>query len=57
MKSGQSNAPPDELSSELASLPALGPERLKERWRTLYGSEPPPRISEDLLRRAVAYRL
>jgi hypothetical protein len=30
---------------------------LKERWRTLYGTEPPPRISEDLLRRAIAYRL
>ena len=33
MKSTQSNARPDELSSELASLPALDPERLKERWR------------------------
>jgi hypothetical protein len=57
MKSTQSHARPDELSNELASLPALGPERLKERWRTLYGTEPPPRISEDLLRRAIAYRL
>ena len=57
MKNSQSNARPDELSSELAGLPALGPERLKERWRTLCGTEPPPRISEDLLRRAVAYWL
>ena len=57
MKNSQSNVRPDELSGELASLPALDPERLKERWRTLYGTEPPPRISEDLLRRAVAYRL
>jgi hypothetical protein len=30
---------------------------LRERWRTLYGTEPPRRISEDLLRRAIAYRL
>jgi hypothetical protein len=57
MKSSPSDAEPDELYSELASLTALGPERLKERWRILYGTEPPPRISEDLLRRAIAYRL
>ena len=57
MKSSPSDAKPDELYGELASLPALGPERLKERWRILYGTEPPSRISEDLLRRAIAYRL
>jgi hypothetical protein len=57
MKSRQSHAESNELSGELAGLPALGPERLKEQWRTLYGTEPPPRISEDLLRRAIAYRL
>ena len=51
------DAEPDELSDELASLPALGSERLKKRWRILYGTEPPPRISEDLPRRAIAYRL
>jgi DUF2924 family protein len=57
MKSSPSDVEPDDLYGELASLPALGPERLKERWRILYGTEPPPRISEDLLRRAIAYRL
>ena len=57
MKSSPSDAEPDELYGELANLRALGPERLKERWRILYGTEPPPRISEDLLRRAIAYRL
>jgi hypothetical protein len=56
MKSSRSDAEPDELYGELASLPALGPERLKERWRILYGTEPPPRISEDLLRRAIQER-
>ena len=30
---------------------------LKERWRTLYGTEPPGRISRDLLTRALAYRI
>src|SRR5260370_29445428 len=57
MKGSPSDAKPDELYGELASLPALGSERLKERWRILYDAEPPPRISEDLLRRAIAYRL
>ena len=57
MRSSPSATEPDELYGELASLPELGPERLKERWRILYGTEPPPRISEDLLRRAIAYRL
>jgi hypothetical protein len=31
------------------------PADLKERWRVLYGSEPPRRISRDLLLRALAY--
>src|SRR5262249_33997270 len=57
MKSGQSHAKSNELSDELARLPALGAEQLKDRWRALYETEPPPRISEDLLRRAVAYRI
>ncbi len=57
MKSSPSDTEPDEVYGELASLRALDPERLKEQWRILYGTEPPPRISEDLLRRAIAYRL
>ena len=57
MKSSQSHIESNELCGELAQLPALSAEQLKDRWRTLYGIEPPPRISEDLLRRAVAYRI
>jgi hypothetical protein len=30
---------------------------LKQRWRELYGTQPPRRISRDLLIRAVAYRM
>ena len=33
------------------------PADLKERWRALYGTEPPRRISRDLLVRALAYRI
>ena len=57
MKSRRSHAESNELSGELARLAAQGPAHLKESWRVLYGIEPPPRISEDLLRRAIAYRL
>ena len=57
MKSSPTDTEPDELYDELTNLPAVGSERLKERWRILYGTEPPPRISEDLLRRAIAHRL
>ena len=46
-----------DLSGEIAALLARGPEQRKQRWRVLYGTEPPTRISEDLLRRAIAFRL
>jgi DUF2924 family protein len=45
------------LASEIAALAEATPADLKSRWRVLYGTEPPPRISRDLLTRAVAYRI
>ena len=45
------------LAREIASLSKAGVADLKNRWRTLYGSEPPRRISRDLLTRALAYRI
>src|SRR4051794_25550298 len=30
---------------------------LRQRWREVYGQEPPPRIRAVLLRRAIAYQL
>ena len=45
------------LASEIATLTETTPADLKSRWRVLYGTEPPPRISRDLLTRAVAYRI
>jgi hypothetical protein len=50
-------ADPVRLASELASLPALPREALLDRWRTLYGSEAPAKISRPILVRAVAYRM
>ena len=45
------------LASEIATLAEATPADLKSRWRVLYRTEPPPRISRDLLTRAVAYRI
>ena len=45
------------LASEIAALADATLADLKSRWRVLYGTEPPPRISRDLLTRAVAYRI
>src|SRR5579883_999593 len=45
------------LASTLASLPALPREELLERWRALYGAEPPRKISRPILVRAIAYRM
>ena len=47
----------DQLSAEIASLESLSTAQLRERWKALYGTEPPPRASRDLLMRAVAYRI
>jgi Protein of unknown function (DUF2924) len=45
------------LAGEIAALPDATSADLKERWRALYRSEPPRRISRDLLVRALAYRI
>lgn len=47
----------DKLQRELAALSALSVKQLKDRWRSVYGSEPPSRVSRELLTRALAYRL
>jgi hypothetical protein len=45
------------LSFEIAALLEATSANLKERWRALYRTELPRRISRDLLTRAVAYRM
>src|SRR5579864_4205475 len=47
----------DQLQRELDALSALSVKQLKDRWRSVYGFEPPHRISRELLTRALAYRL
>ena len=45
-----------ELPRILEALPALSPAELRSEWRRLYRSQP-PRLSRDLLIRAIAYRI
>jgi Protein of unknown function (DUF2924) len=45
------------ISRKLASLESSPIKILKDQWRALYGSEPPHRVSRELLTRAVAYRI
>jgi len=40
----------------LEALPALSPDELRREWRRLYRTQP-PRLSRDLLIRAIAYRI
>ncbi len=48
---------PSDLAQEIAALPEATSANLKVRWQALYGTEPPRRISRDLLVRALAYRI
>ena len=57
MKNCLSDSASNQLVREIEGLSSLSVKHLKERWRSLYVTEPPPRISRELLTRALAYRL
>lgn len=46
-----------DLSRDMAALPGLPLDVLKERWQALYGSPPPSRLGRALMIRAIAYRM
>jgi hypothetical protein len=46
-----------EVETEIAALGGLESDRLRIEWRRLYRTEPPPRLSRDLLIRAIAYKI
>jgi hypothetical protein len=45
------------LSREIAALFDLGVSELKHRWRSVYGTQAPPRSSRKLLASTIAYRM
>ncbi len=57
MKGKFSATNPETLTREIAALAGVSRADLASRWRVLYDTEPPRRISRELLRRAIAYRL
>ena len=48
---------PKDLRRALAELSLLDSEALNDRWRALYGGDPPARFRRGLMIRALAYRL
>jgi Protein of unknown function (DUF2924) len=57
MNDQRSGTQAEKISAEIAALASLDLKDLKLRWRDLYDTEPPSRISRELLTRAIAYRL
>jgi hypothetical protein len=49
--------PAETIPQRVALLKSSSMADLKQQWRALYNSEPPLRISRELLTRAVAYRI
>jgi DUF2924 family protein len=46
-----------DIEAELNILPSISIEKLRVRWRGIFGKEPPRAFGPDLLRRSIAYRL
>jgi hypothetical protein len=57
MKRTVSDAKSEKLAKELKDLEAQTDDELKDRWRGLYGTKPPPKIHRSLLIAAVAHRM
>jgi hypothetical protein len=47
----------EKLTAEIAGLESLDLSQLRAQWKLLYEIEAPPHLSQDLLRRAIAYRM
>jgi len=57
MQCGRLTKSREAICRELESLASLPIKELKRQWRFFYLSEPPHRVSRELLTRAVAYRI
>jgi len=57
MKSSMAPNDTESLSVDLKRLCTLKPDELAERWRSLFGSDPPARFRRSLLIQALAYQL
>jgi len=57
MQEGRVTKSAETIPQRVALLKSSSITELKQQWRALYNSEPPLRISRELLTRAVAYRI
>ena len=57
MKQLFSGAEIERTSREIRALIDLSVSELKDRWQSVYGTDPPPRSSRKLLVSAIAYRM
>src|SRR6202035_5466258 len=57
MKRVVSDVKSEKLTKELKGLETQGDDELKNRWRSLYGTNPPQKIHRSLLIAAVAHRM
>ncbi len=57
MQDERSFRSPEPIPQRIARLKSYSVAELKQRWQALYHSDPPHRISRELLTRAVAYRI
>jgi hypothetical protein len=57
MKRMVSDVKSQKLARELKDLDTRGDDELKDRWRSLYGTNPPQKIHRSLLIAAVAHRM
>jgi hypothetical protein len=56
MKNSMSPNEAKGLTASMESMRGLKPDELAERWRSLFGSDPPARLRRPLLIQAFAYR-
>src|SRR5882762_4136678 len=57
MKRMVSEIKSEKLEQELKDLETRGDDELKNRWRSLYGTNPPQKIHRSLLIAAIAHRM
>ena len=57
MRTKTDHHPAKSIGVQLADLPILNRIELRELWRDSYGSDPPVKISDLLMRQAIAHRL
>jgi len=50
-------SPPTDIAAKLEHLAQLSSDDLRTQWRRHYHCEPAPRISKDLMIRAIAYKM